>query len=422
LGLGDKKAIELNEVEWWSKWGRVRWLGSRCYVLSSRDFGEPFFNRAGFLSCDASNDDLRRIEADFARASQVPHIMLLESCTRSGSLLKGHGYADVDRMVVMSSGSDPIQRSEGVLVRPAASRDVNEWCETYLLSFYGALLQKPQVLRIVKRLSRLDKVTLLVAEFDGRVAGVTALYRSPGLLGLYCLGTVPTLRGRGVARSLLGSAQGIAAAEGRTLVLQSLLSEETHPFYRRFGFHKLYVKRFLQRTTPTETPSPGKKRLAIPDVVIRKEPGVGPHLFAAVFQAFERVGAVTRIFGDATEKTLSELSLEVVDEKGYMHINAIKGSIVVSASYLKDGDQSYLYLDAIHELVHIRQHMQGKELWDRSYKYVDRPTELEAYRITVAEARRIGFTDEQLVDYLKVEWVSVEDFARFLVTLGVKRP
>jgi len=421
LGAADKRAIELNEVEWWSNWGKVRWLGNRCYVLSSRDFGEPFFNRAGFLSCDTSADDLRKIESDFVRARRSPHIMLSESCTRSGSLLKGRGYADVDRMVVMGSGGDAIGRNEGVLVRRAAPRDVNAWCETYLLSFYGEVLQQSQVRRIVKRLSRLNKVTLLVAELDGRVAGVTALYRSPGLMGLYCLGTVPALRGRGVARSLLGFSQDLAAAEGRTFVLQSLLSEETHPFYRRFGFRKLYVKRLLQRISPTDALPPGKRKPAIPDVVIRRVPGVGPHLFAAVFQGFERVGAVGGIFGDETEKTLSELSLEVVDEKGYMHINAAKGSIVVSAGYLKDGDQSYLYLDAIHELVHIRQHMEGKELWDRSYKYVDRPTELEAYKATVAEARKIGFTDMQLVDYLKVEWVSEEDFARFLVTLGVKR-
>jgi hypothetical protein len=50
---------------------------------------------------------------------------------------------------------------------------------------------------------------------------------------------------------------------------------------------------------------------------------------------------------------------------------------------------------------------------------VDRPTEIEAYRVAVDEARRIGLTEAEVVDYLKVEWVSEEDFHRFLVTLGV---
>jgi len=61
-----------------------------------------------------------------------------------------------------------------------------------------------------------------------------------------------------------------------------------------------------------------------------------------------------------------------------MRINDKKGSIIVNAKYLKEGEESYIYLDVVHELVHIRQRMEGKELWDKRYAYVDRPTELEA--------------------------------------------
>jgi hypothetical protein len=64
--------------------------------------------------------------------------------------------------------------------------------------------------------------------------------------------------------------------------------------------------------------------------------------------------------------------------------------------------------------------MEGKELWDRRYKYVDRPTEIEAYEVAVAEAHRIGLDDDQIAEYLKVEWVSADDFRRFLKTLDVR--
>jgi GNAT superfamily N-acetyltransferase len=325
-------------------------------------------------------------------------------------------------MVVWAAGGDAIEANQDVKVMIAGPRRSEEWCDTYLLSFYGDLSAKPQVLGTARRLSRLEEATLLVAEVKGKVVGVTALYRTPGLLGLYCLGTAPRHRGKGVARTLLSASKRIAAAEGRRLVLQSLLSEETHPFYSRFGFRKLYVKRLLQKIAITHVSHTSVGKVSLPDVLIRRDPGVGPHLFAAVFQGFERVRAVKGIFGSDTDRVLSELTLEVVDERGYMHIDAVKGSIVVSSSYLKEGDEAYLYLDVVHELVHIRQHLEGKELWDRSYKYVDRPTELEAYRTAVKEARRIGFGEQRLVDYLKVEWVSEDDFARFLTTLGVKRP
>ena len=415
------RGIELNEAKWWSLWGRVRWLGD-SYILDSRYTSEPFFNRAGLLSCNTSEGELRRIEGTFRRNRRIPHVVLPEDCARSASMLRAAGYTDVDRMVVWAAGGDAIQASEKVRVRRVMADEAEKWCEAYLLSFYGDLVSKPQVERIIRRASGLKEVSLLVAEVRGKVVGVTALFRTPGLLGLYCLGTLPKHRGRGVARTILSIALGLAVAEGRRLVLQSLLSEETHPFYSRFGFQKLYVKRLLQKIAIAHVRPRGEAKATIPDVLIRREPGVGPHLFAAVFQGFERVRAVKGIFGDETEKVLSELTLDIVDEKGYMHIDAVKGSIVVSASYLKDGDESYLYLDVVHELVHIRQHMQGQDLWDRSYKYVDRPTELEAYRTAVDEARRIGFGSRMLVDYLKVEWVSEEDFARFLVTLGVEKP
>jgi len=154
-------------------------------------------------------------------------------------------------------------------------------------------------------------------------------------------------------------------------------------------------------------------------VCIERNPPVGLSPFLRIFGGFEKVGAVRAIFGDKTPDVLGELTVEVADGRGYLRINDERGSIVVNARYLKDGDEVHIYLDVIHELVHIRQHKEGKELWDERYKYVDRPTELEAYKVAVDEARRLGLTENQVVDYLKVEWVSAEDFKRFLDNLEV---
>jgi hypothetical protein len=53
--------------------------------------------------------------------------------------------------------------------------------------------------------------------------------------------------------------------------------------------------------------------------------------------------------------------------------------------------------------------MEGKELFDPRYSYVERPTEIEAYRYTVQEARRLGLSDERICEYLKTEWISDKD-------------
>lgn len=156
------------------------------------------------------------------------------------------------------------------------------------------------------------------------------------------------------------------------------------------------------------------------NVKIERDAGPGTFHFTAVFKGFEKVGAVKAIFGRDTKKVLGNLKVELADGRGYMHINDEKGSIVVNSKYLKEGQEIHVYLDVIHELVHIRQHMEGKELWDRKFSYVDRPTELEAYEVAVKEGRRIRLTDSELVEYLKVEWVAKEEFDRMLRTLGVK--
>ncbi len=155
-------------------------------------------------------------------------------------------------------------------------------------------------------------------------------------------------------------------------------------------------------------------------VRIDREAGPGTIPFTDVFKGFERVGAVKETFGKNTKKVLENLNVELEEGRGYMRINDKAGSIIVNTKYLKEGQELHLYLDVVHELVHIRQHMEGKELWDKKYAYVDRPTEIEAYEAAVNEARRLGLSEKEIVKYLEVEWVSETDFSRMLKTLGVR--
>jgi len=155
-------------------------------------------------------------------------------------------------------------------------------------------------------------------------------------------------------------------------------------------------------------------------VCIDRNAAVGHSPFLRVFGGFEKVKAVRAIFGRRTERVLANLGVEVAEGRGYMRINDVKGSIVINAKYLKEGKELDVYLDVIHELVHIRQHHEGKELWDKDYKYIDRPTEIEAYKVAVKEARRLGLSEEQVVEYLKVEWIPEEEFRSFLGNVGVK--
>ena len=103
-----------------------------------------------------------------------------------------------------------------------------------------------------------------------------------------------------------------------------------------------------------------------------------------------------------------------------MWVNDMNGHIMISSKYLNTGSKIDVYLDIIHELVHVRQFMEGKELFDSNYDYVERPTEIEAYRYAVEEARNLGLDDKRICEYLKTEWMNQDDLKRLAKILKVK--
>lgn len=95
--------------------------------------------------------------------------------------------------------------------------------------------------------------------------------------------------------------------------------------------------------------------------------------------------------------------------------------IVVGESHLRESPELTLYLDIFHELCHIRQRHAGRDLWPEGLSYVERPTEVEAYRFVVEEAHRYGVPDAILRDYLRVEWIDDEEHRALLDAVGVSR-
>lgn len=158
-------------------------------------------------------------------------------------------------------------------------------------------------------------------------------------------------------------------------------------------------------------------------VEINREVKITLHRFADYFKGFEKVEAVREIFGEETEKILGNLKIEFYSSRrGYMGVSDQDGHIMISAHYLRNGDERDLYLDIIHELVHVKQFLDGKELFENRWEYVDRPTEIEAYRHAVREARRLCMTDKEIFEYLKTEWMSEEDLQRLAECVGVMIP
>lgn len=142
-------------------------------------------------------------------------------------------------------------------------------------------------------------------------------------------------------------------------------------------------------------------------------------IFAEYFKGFEKLDVVKGIFGEKTQEVLKQLKVELSWVWGYMYVDGSDGHLVISKNYLNTGCHTDIYLDLVHELCHVKQFSEGKELFDPKYDYVNRPTEIEAYRYTAQEAKRIGLSRNEIIKYLKTEWMTPEDLKQLVKNIGL---
>lgn len=147
----------------------------------------------------------------------------------------------------------------------------------------------------------------------------------------------------------------------------------------------------------------------------------GTYRLEDIFVGLQNSEILLKIFKTKEElgDVFSKIKVIVDVHSHYMYVNNEDASIVVGLEHLKNSDKKILYLDIVHELVHVKQQRQGLDLYDKSYSYVDRPTEVEAYSIAVEEARRLGMQDPEIFDYLHVEWITPDEHKRLASAVGL---
>ena len=155
-------------------------------------------------------------------------------------------------------------------------------------------------------------------------------------------------------------------------------------------------------------------------VEIRRDVEIKLLPFTDYFVGFEKIPAVESLFGAKTVEVLRDLRVEFFSLRfGYMSVSDEDGHLLISTNHLKNAELKVIYLDIIHELFHVKQFMEGKNLFQNEFEYVDSPIEVPAYEFTVKEAKRIGMSMNEIVEYLKVEWVTEEQHARLVKTLAL---
>ena len=142
--------------------------------------------------------------------------------------------------------------------------------------------------------------------------------------------------------------------------------------------------------------------------------GLGTYKITQVVNGLENSVALNKIYGSKLKGIINTTLVDVVNKPWQIWVDRGSKRIRINKDYLSKTDSGTLYLDFIHEMVHIWQIDEGKNVFDRSVSYVDKPTEIEAYRHTVEDAKQIGFNTIDIIDYLNVRWIDNEEHQRLV--------
>jgi hypothetical protein len=155
---------------------------------------------------------------------------------------------------------------------------------------------------------------------------------------------------------------------------------------------------------------------------VRRSAGMGEYKLTEVFSGLESSSAMLKVFGSKVQmmKIMKHLKLRVERGDSGLWLDRDTGTICIGSKHLTAAKNDFLYLDVIHVLVHVKQFLEGKELYDQAFEYVDRPTELEAYRATVAEARRVGMEENEILRYLRMDAVDDSELGKLMEKIGVR--
>lgn len=155
---------------------------------------------------------------------------------------------------------------------------------------------------------------------------------------------------------------------------------------------------------------------------VKRSAGIGEYKLSEVFAGLGSSPALIRVFGSMAQMTkiMKHLKLRIERSDSGLWLDRDTGTICIGSKHLTSAKNDFLYLDVIHVLVHVRQFLEGKELYDQAFEYVDRPTELEAYRTTVAEARRVGMEEDEILKYLRMDAVDDSELGKLMEKIGIK--
>jgi hypothetical protein len=257
LGLTTRDLIEENESEFSALWAH-RFKELRCAdFFINVDFpGDYFYNKTKILSpCSAPHLLIAEAKRIFFANKLDCFVHSHESLEfeNTNNILEDAGFSCIDTMLVFSAGHDTLAvtefsssyETEFLRLIAVDKASVSIWVDLFCKAFNAEDWNQQISNLTVANYSRFS-LQLLMTKSDSVYvpAACALLFCHKKVMGLYCLGTLPEFRRKGLATKILKSSILMARDNGMKLFfVQSFLKDGFATIYNKVGLNMEYKKR-----------------------------------------------------------------------------------------------------------------------------------------------------------------------------------
>lgn len=237
-----------NESGFCSLWAEYYQENGCAQMFLNLTLGDDyFFNRINLKNCIGISDLLQLTRKKIPQLQQNCYIHVLESDVPTLDNLRKHGLIEFGSLKIMNLQNKlfgPRIDKHNVNILPVGPDNLNLWIDTFCRSF-GVIDIKAKIAKLSLKILKHTILIIAISQSRGFVIplGCCALFEKNGGMGLYCLGTLPEHRHKGIATALIKECLDISRQNGYDCIfIQTLADEGLEKFYLGLGFTQVYEK------------------------------------------------------------------------------------------------------------------------------------------------------------------------------------
>ena len=224
--------IESNDAGFTGIWSPSKKLECGTLFLNSQLSNDVFFNKLSAVTC--INEKMIEQLSEQVRKNRTNLFVHSLNYPEFEKLLKAKGFIYHDTQYVLKKTSLTPKKSSAVKI---SSDTISVWTKIFCEAYDCPEWFESVSLIVQKSLSVIDYFV------DESMSSCVALYQANSILGLYCLGTIPSRRKQGTASSLIDFATNEVQSRNLDfLMLETYGKDKLLKFYSKLGFETLYFK------------------------------------------------------------------------------------------------------------------------------------------------------------------------------------